>query len=223
MQIDIRTLIPNPINPGVIDLRAKRLLLHSLLTFTKMIQIRPLIITKANIILSGNQRRDCYIDILTLTREEIRTELADNMKYQAMAPEEQNQLIDSWDNWRKAPLVPVLLSELPEDREKELIIKDNLAYGTFDLDMLNEQYSREELLLYDVINDEMKQLDPSMVLPPSKPGAAPRVIDKLSFGSVSVTMTREEYDDLKDKFDRHTENTGTSYGFVTAIMKENGV
>ena len=70
MQIDIRALVPNPINPGVIDLRAKRLLLQSFfLTFTKMIKIRPFIITKANIVLSGNQRRDCYIDILTMTSE----------------------------------------------------------------------------------------------------------------------------------------------------------
>lgn len=220
MQIDIRTLVPNPINPGVIDLRAKRLLLQSLLTFTKMIKIRPFIITKANIVLSGNQRRDCYIDILTMTSEDIRTELADNLKYQGLTPAEQDQLIEYWTEWKKKPIVPVLISDLPEDREKELIIKDNLAYGTFNMEMLNEQYSREELLLYDVINDEAKLLDPSMVLPPSKPGAASRKIDKLRFGEVTVAMTREEYDELKEKFDKHTESTGTSYGFVTSIMKE---
>ena len=220
MQIDVKTLIPSPINPGVIDLRAKRLLTQSLLTFTKMIQIRPLIVTKANVVLSGNQRSDCYIDILTLTGEDIRIELADNLKYQALTSAEQDELIEYWNQWRKNPMVPVLVSELPEDREKELIIKDNLAYGTFDMELLNEQYSREELLLYDVINDEMKQLDPSMVLPPGKPGGKPREVDVLRFGDISVGMTRDDYDQLKEKFDRHTEKTGTSYGFVTAIKKQ---
>jgi hypothetical protein len=66
-------------------------------------------------------------------------------------------------------MVPVLVSELPEDREKELIIKDNLAYGTFDMELLNEQYSREELLLYDVINDEMKQLTQAWFCHPESP------------------------------------------------------
>ena len=53
----------------------------------------------------------------------------------------QSALLNYWREWQMHPTVPTLYaSELDEDEQQQFIIKDNLSFGTFDIDMLANEY-----------------------------------------------------------------------------------
>ena len=53
----------------------------------------------------------------------------------------QSALLNYWREWQMHPTVPTLYaSELDDDEQQQFIIKDNLSFGTFDIDMLANEY-----------------------------------------------------------------------------------
>lgn len=59
--------------------------------------------------------------------------------------------------WKEVPVV--ILTDLTEEQEKEIIIRDNVSNGEWDWDMLSIQYDLEELQHFGVNMFEAEELD----------------------------------------------------------------
>jgi len=117
--ISISELIPNPKNPRIIKDDKYKKLVESLRDFPKMLELRPLVIDKDNIVIGGNMR-------LRALQE---------LKY------------------KEVPIV--YASELTKEEIKKFIILDNTEFGSWDYDVLSNEYEIEELenLGFDVGNN----------------------------------------------------------------------
>lgn len=107
--IPISELIPNPNNPRIIKDDKYKKLVESLRDFPKMLELRPLVIDKDNIVIGGNMR-------LRALQE---------LKY------------------KEVPIV--YASELTREEIKKFIILDNTEFGSWDYDVLSNEYEIEEL------------------------------------------------------------------------------
>jgi len=121
---------------------------QSLLVFPKMMYHRK--VTLADKLtrraLGGNMRTRALLWIKDASREQLVAELEQQQKYQNMTAYEQEQLLEWWLEWQKKPLVAVdYTPEFTEDEQEEFVIKDNLSFGSWDWDMLANQWD-ESLL-----------------------------------------------------------------------------
>lgn len=207
MKRDFRELIPNKENPRKITRKNLDKLVSSILLFPKMLEIRP-IITKDDIILSGNMRHKALMEIYTLNDSDLSRLILNSDR-----DIDPDKIVNYWLEWKENPIVECIETDISENEQKELVIKDNLEYGDYDFPKLKELYTDDELVEFGVMEKEdVPTLEPSRV------GAKPRTIEKIRFGKYEVEITMEEYDRLKEKFDSYTEASGTAYGFITSIM-----
>lgn len=212
MKRDIRELIPNKRNPRKISPASLKKLVNSLLFFPKMLDVRPLILSE-NKILGGNMRHKALYEILTMTDIDLNKLIVNNER-----DVNANELIHYWAEWRKEPLVECKQSGMTSKEERELIIKDNLSYGEFDFDKLDELYGADLLVDFGLIEPES---DDDSILEATRAGAVAKDVSKLQFGKYSVELSREQYERLKAKYDNYVNLTGTSFGFITSIMNGN--
>ena len=94
-------------------------LVKSLLLLPKGLYYRPVVVDDRNIALAGNM----------------------SYRFRHFDEAKQSALLNYWREWQMHPTVPTLYaSELDEDEQQQFIIKDNLSFGTFDIDMLANEY-----------------------------------------------------------------------------------
>lgn len=213
MQVDVRDIVQNPINPRLISRDGINKLKVSLLVFPKMLEKRPIVINNENTILCGNMRHKALLEIIMMSRSEMKDFVLHNTGVDYGDISEQ---LDYWDGWRDNPMVQVDKVQLTSAEEKELIIKDNISFGEFKIEKL-ESYSQEELLEYGLID-----VEPDTLLEPKREGARRVSIEKLRFGEREVPVTVEDYEELNERFEKHLDEQGTSFGFITSIMREHG-
>ncbi len=212
MQVDFREITQNPINPRKISRDGIEKLKLSLLVFPKMLNVRPIIINEDKVILCGNMRHKALLEIFAMNGQDMRQFIMRSAK----AEYEIDKSIDFWDKWKNNPIISVTKSALTSKEEKELIVKDNISYGEFDNVKLDD-FAKDELFDVGLFKEEGDSL-----LEPTRPGAKSRSIEKLRFGEYDLPMSMDEYIELKELFDNHVEEQGTSFGFITTIMKKHG-
>lgn len=216
----ITELLINPDNPRTMSEFMEGKLIESILVFPNMLELRPILINKTNLVIGGNQRVTVLNKILEMDPMEIEDFLFNQKKYRKASSEEQQALLEFWEKWKSEPVVPVrILDNITLEEEKEILVKDNLHYGEDDVDVLKKHFDRESIGDYlgtvawnlydysDKMNDQM--LDTKKTYP-----------QRFKCGYVECQITDEEFRLLNEALDKYlAENDGISDGFLTYIME----
>ncbi|MCE5320078.1 MAG: hypothetical protein LLF93_03135 [Bacteroidales bacterium] len=123
----------NESNPRTISEVKLDNLVDSVLTFPQMLRLRPVVVGDSSEILGGNMRYRALVFISGMTAQAIRQRLGEL----EISEEKKKELGEYWAKWLKKPVVEILRAEnLTEEQKHEFIIKDNLAYGEWDKELL---------------------------------------------------------------------------------------
>lgn len=222
-KLSVKDLVINPINPRKISTPNKHRLQQSIMLFPKMLYYRDIIVNSNNVILAGNQRVTTLLEILNTSPVDWMLVLQENEKWLSSTEAVKDQVIDYWKKWVENPVVDVTVaSDLTEDEEKELIIKDNNEFGEFDYNKLPQLFDEinlinfgfDEGLFYDPTEDE------TLVTKYANGMGQGRKINTLKFGRSTIAVTREEYDRLVERYEDYVEETGVDFGFVRSIFQK---
>lgn len=146
----------NSANPRIISDDKFHKLVNSILALPKMLELRPIVVDNTMVALGGNMRYRALMAIADMQPEELKDRLASVKDFQKKTQAEQDNLIAYWERWQDSPSAPVIkASELTEAEQREFIIKDNVGFGEWDMDMLANEWDTEELTDWglDVWND----------------------------------------------------------------------
>lgn len=133
--INLHDLVENQDNPRTIEPQQMQKLVESILTFPKMLQMRPIVCNENRVILGGNMRFRALLNIEQMEDEAIKGAI------EAVAVKltdgEKQQLCRHWKEWKADPQVEVVFADsLSEEETDEFIIKDNVYFGNWDEEKL---------------------------------------------------------------------------------------
>lgn len=219
MKKDIKDLSINPINPRKIVLGQKRRLQQSIMLFPKMLYYRDIIVNKDNVVLAGNQRTTILKEILTSTPMDWMVILQENEKWQEMTEKQRDAVVEYWKAWVENPVVEVTVADLSEDEEKELIIKDNNEFGEFNYEKLQQIYDEINLVNFGFDEGLFYNPDDDDTVAVKIKGSTPKKINMLTFGKNVVSVTKEEYETLVERYNDYVDETGVNFGFVKSLLE----
>lgn len=223
MKIKIEDLVINPINPRKIRIEQKRRLQQSIMLFPKMLRVRDIIVNKSNVVLAGNQRTSVLKEIVNTTPLDWMVVLQENEKWTNLTEKEREAVLDYWKKWTENPEVEVSVTELSEEEEKELIIKDNQEYGEFDYDVLRHIYDDVNLINFGMDEGLFYNPDEDDTVTTKIKGSTPKKIDMLTFGKNGCAVTKDEYDILVKSYNDYIDMMGVNYGYVKSLLEKKGV
>lgn len=141
----------NSANPRTITERKLALLVERLLSFPKMIEIRPVVVDEKMIALGGNMRLRAFSRIAQMPLDDIAKTLAGTKNFQRLSKAEQEALLAAWQSWLEKPTLQIVkASSLSEAEKKEFIIADNASFGEWDFDKLANEWNAEDLCSWGV-------------------------------------------------------------------------
>ena len=219
MKKDVKELTINPINPRRIVIGQKRRLQQSIMLFPKMLTYRDIIVNKDNVVLVGNQRTTILKEILTSTPMDWMVILQENEKWQELTEKQRDAVIEYWKAWVENPLIEVTVADLSEEEEKELIIKDNNEFGEFDYGKLQQIYDEINLVNFGFDEGLFYNPDEDETVMTKIKGSTPKKINMLTFGKNVVSVTKEEYDTLVNRYNDYVDETGVNFGFVKSLLE----
>lgn len=136
----------NGANPRTISKEKFDKLINSILVLPKMLELRPIVVDDTFAALGGNMRRRALTAIESMSVDELAQRLSGLRDYQKKTEAEKQQLVEYWGKWKETPTAPVIkASELSEDERREFIIKDNIGYGDWDMDVLANEWDSQDL------------------------------------------------------------------------------
>ena len=142
--INLHDLVENQDNPRSIEPQQMQKLVESILTFPKMLQMRPIVCNENRVILGGNMRFRALLNIEQMEDEAIRNAI------EAVAVKltdgEKQQLCSHWEKWKAEPKVEVVIADSLSDEETdEFIIKDNVYFGRWDEEKLKGAFDVDDM------------------------------------------------------------------------------
>ena len=142
--INLHDLVENQDNPRSIEPQQMQKLVESILTFPKMLQIRPIVCNENRVILGGNMRFRALLNIEQMEDEAIKNAI------EAVAVKltdgEKQQLCSHWEKWKAEPKVEVVIADSLSDEETdEFIIKDNVYFGSWDEEKLKGAFDVDDM------------------------------------------------------------------------------
>lgn len=149
----------NDKNPRTISDVNLTKLIRSIIEFPEMLDIRPIVVDDNNTILGGNMRYKALNIIATMTIDAIRSELSSLNSFKTKSKEDVSRIINHWSEWLKSPYLPIVkTTNLSEADRKAFVIKDNVAYGQWDFDLLSN-FDKEDLSDWGVLTWSNIELD----------------------------------------------------------------
>lgn len=138
----------NARNPRKITDNQLERLVRSILIFPEMQTLRPIVIDETYTALGGNMRYRALTAISEKSPAEVNMMLANGCKGYAQKTEAERQnLRDYWEAWLADPTaIIVRADQLTEEQKREFIIKDNVAFGEWEDDILSADFDPDELL-----------------------------------------------------------------------------
>ena len=141
----------NKDNPRTITTEKFQLLVDSILVFPKMLELRPIVIDKLHQALGGNMRTRGLNYIAGLGIEDIEQRLAGIKDFWNMDTDQRDTLLSYWEEWLQDPTATIARADtLTEAEMKQFAIKDNVAYGQWDFEMLGNQFDEATLTAWGV-------------------------------------------------------------------------
>jgi len=127
----------NQQNPRIISESKLKKLINSLLVFPKMMSLRPITVDGDMFVLGGNMRQTALGRIAQMKPKELKEHLATLQEYQSMTDDEQQDAVKFWTKFLRKPQVEAQVADgLTDDERQQFIIKDNVSYGDWDYDEL---------------------------------------------------------------------------------------
>ena len=144
--VKISQLQVNEQNPRTCTGKQFEKLVRSVITFPKMLEVRPIVVGEGGVALGGNMRLRALQAITTMTDEEIMRHIEQSAKFNGRTEVERVALLRYWQKWQHDPMVSVVRTDnMTEDERREFIIKDNVGFGAWDWDMLANDWDTDEL------------------------------------------------------------------------------
>ena len=145
-RVKISQLQVNEQNPRTCTDKQFEKLVRSVITFPKMLEVRPIVVGEGGVALGGNMRLRALQAIATMTEEEIMRHIGKSAKYNGRPYVERVAMLRYWQKWQHDPMVSVARTDnMTEDERREFIIKDNVGFGAWDWDMLANDWDTDEL------------------------------------------------------------------------------
>lgn len=145
-KIKLTQVAVNKDNPRTITTEKFQKLVDSLLVFPKMLELRPIVIDRMLKALGGNMRLQALNYIAGLTIADIEQRLVNMKDFWNMAEDERSALLDFWEDWLEYPTATIARADqLTESEKKQFVVKDNVAYGQWDFEMLANQFDDSTL------------------------------------------------------------------------------
>ena len=145
-RVKISQLQVNEQNPRTCTDKQFDKLVRSVITFPKMLEVRPIVVGEGGVALGGNMRLRALQAIATMTDVEIMSNIEQSAKYKDRTQCERDALLRYWKKWQHDPMVSVVRTDnMTEDERSEFIIKDNVGFGAWDWDMLANDWDTDEL------------------------------------------------------------------------------
>ena len=111
-----------------------------------MLELRPIVTDDTMVALGGNMRYRGLCAIDEMSMDEVNSRLGAMRDFQKKTEAERTALLAYWEKWKSAPTVPISkASSLSAEEQREFIIKDNVGYGEWDMDMLANEWPAEDL------------------------------------------------------------------------------
>lgn len=140
--INLNKIRLNGSNPRHITDEKFNSLLTSILSFPKMLELRPIVLDTNMEALGGNMRFRALTHIVKMTPDAIEKMLLETSKYQKMTEVERQLILSHWVSFQNKPTATVMhANDLSDDEQKEFIIKDNVGFGEWDWDMLANEWN----------------------------------------------------------------------------------
>lgn len=166
-QVKLSQIEVNKANPRSITTSKMEKLVQSILILPKMLDLRPIVVDQQMVVLGGNMRYRAMQAIAAFTPEELKERLHHIKEFRQKSSAEQEILVNYWQCWQEKPVVTIVkASSLTDEEQKAFIIKDNLSYGEWDKELLQESWEQEDLEdwgvfpSFDVPNEEALDKDP---------------------------------------------------------------
>lgn len=138
-EIAISRLTENEDNPRQITDENFAKLVRSILSFPKMLEIRPVVTDGTFKVLGGNMRTRALGKIRTMDAAAIRKELDGDGRF---TEGEKLAILEYWNVWKENPTVKIVKADdLTEAQKREFIIKDNAGFGEWDTDRLANEWN----------------------------------------------------------------------------------
>lgn len=142
--INLHDLVENQDNPRSIEQQQMQKLVESILTFPKMLQMRPIVCNENRVILGGNMRFRALLNIEQMEDEAIK-ETIEAVAVKLTDGEKQH-LCSHWKEWKADPKVEVVIADSLSDEETdEFIIKDNVYFGSWDEEKLKGTFDVDDM------------------------------------------------------------------------------
>lgn len=217
--VSVRDLKKNPENPRKMSEFMEGKLIESILVFPKMLDVRPIVVNKENIVLGGNMRLAMLNKILEMEDDEIEDYMFNQKKFRLMPNDEKEKLRKFWKSFKKKPNVQVrVVEEFSEDEEHEFLIKDNIHYGEDDVDILKHNFDRESIsdftgsVAWNLYDYDDKMNDKELNLTKKFP-------EHFKCGYVECQMTNAEFEALCKIYADYLEaHEGNGDGFLFYLL-----
>lgn len=152
----------NQQNPRIISESRLKKLINSILAFPRMLNLRPIVINDQSIVLGGNMRLTALGRIAQWTEDELLAKLETLPEYNEL-PDGGYAVREYWQAFLNRPQAEVVIADdLTEDEKKQFIIKDNVSFGDWDYEEL-ENWDSAKLenwgvdMMPDFIQDAQEQ------------------------------------------------------------------
>lgn len=148
----------NAANPRTITEKQFEKLVLSILVFPEMLEARPIVVDDTNTALGGNMRYRALTAIASKDEAAIRESLEKSGTYTDKTEGEREALMDRWRAWLADPTITVVrASQFTEEQKKEFIIKDNVGYGEWDMELLQDDVQWDNRLLQEWGLDDFEE------------------------------------------------------------------
>lgn len=154
--INLHDLVENLDNPRTIEPQQMQKLVESILTFPKMLQLRPIVCNENRVILGGNMRFRALLNIEQMNEAAIKGAI-DTVAVRLTDGEKEN-LCSHWAKWKADPQVEVVTADqLSEEETDEFIIKDNVYFGNWDEEKLKGAFDVDDMQRWGLNPWELQQ------------------------------------------------------------------
>ena len=154
--INLHDLVENQDNPRTIEPQQMQKLVESILTFPKMLQMRPIVCNENRVILGGNMRFRALLNIEQMEGEAIKNAI--ETVAVKLTDGEKQQLCSHWEKWKAEPKVEVVMADSLSDEETdEFIIKDNVYFGSWDEEKLKGAFDVDDMQRWGLNHWEIQQ------------------------------------------------------------------
>ena len=110
--------------------------------------------------------------------------------------------------------VPIIVTDLTEEQQREFLIKDNTSGGEWDFEMLANEWDVDQLEEWGL---DIPSFENEEGFDTEKTSTS--ILDYLKFAKYSIPISQKEIEDLSDLLDAYIDENSVTNGFITKIIE----